>query len=126
MLQFVCDYCGNVKLPNEVFIVGMAAENVGTRAARREVVIDPTWRRERAVQPFAVHFCSVECKDRYLGELFQEAPGLLEVERVEVIPGAAKRVVHGRKKPLASRTVSTRTRTAATKKAIVTSRTRKH
>jgi hypothetical protein len=35
MLRFVCDYCQNVKQPDEVWINGMAAENVGTQAARR-------------------------------------------------------------------------------------------
>ncbi len=99
MLQFVCDYCGNVKLEGEVWINGMAAENVGTHAARREVVVDPAWREDRAVQPFAVHFCSTECKDQYLAELFQQPPGLLEIERVEVVPENAARVVHARKKP---------------------------
>ena len=78
MLQFVCDYCENVKEPDETWINGVAAENVGTQAARREVVIDPVWRRERAVLPFAVHFCCVECKDNYLAELFNRPSALLE------------------------------------------------
>jgi hypothetical protein len=104
MLQFVCDYCENVKLPGEVWVVGMAAENVGTKAARREVVIDPAWRRDRAVQPFAVHFCSIECKDRYMAELFQKPPALLEIEDVDVVPGAGARVIHARKKLVPSRT----------------------
>lgn len=97
MLRFVCDYCQNVKQPDEVWINGMAAENVGTQAARREVLIDPVWRSERAVQPFAVHFCSVECKDRYLEKLFQQPPSLLEIEEVEVVPAA--RIVRAKKKP---------------------------
>lgn len=96
MLQFVCDYCGNVKQPDEVWINGMAAENVGTQAARREVVVDPAWRRDRAVQPFAVHFCSLECKDQYIAELFQKPATLLEVEEVAVGPEA--RVVRAKKK----------------------------
>jgi len=41
MLQFVRDYGGNVKQAAEVWINGMAAENVGTKAAPREVTIDP-------------------------------------------------------------------------------------
>ncbi len=96
MLQFVCDYCGNVKQPDEVWINGMAAENVGTQAARREVVVDPVWRRDRAVQPFAVHFCSLECKNQYIAELFQKPATLFEVEEVAVVPEA--RVLRAKKK----------------------------
>lgn len=116
MLQFVCDYCGNEKLPEEVWLTGMAAENVGTQAARREVIIDPAWRYERAVQPFAVHFCSLDCKDRYLSELFRKPAALLEVDEVDVMPGEGKRVIHARKKPVSTR---------GAKKATSSSRSRK-
>ncbi len=96
MLQFVCDYCASTKSPDETWINGVAAENVGTQAARREVVIDPTWRRERALLPFAVHFCSLECKDNYLAELFSRPAELLEVESATVRRG--RRVVRAKKK----------------------------
>lgn len=77
----------------------MAAENVGTQAARREVVIDPAWRYERAVVPLAVHFCCIDCKDQYLAELFQKPASLIEVESVEVNPVGARRVIRAKKKP---------------------------
>jgi hypothetical protein len=100
MLQFTCDYCENVKLPAEVWINGIGIENVGTQAARREVVIDPAWKRERALLPFAVHFCSVECKDRYLAELFNKPAVLLEVQNSEVGP-EGRRIVRVKKTPTA-------------------------
>jgi hypothetical protein len=100
MLQFVCDYCGNVREAGETWINGMAAENVGTQAARREVVIDPAWRYERAVLPLAVHFCCIDCKDSYLAELFDKPPSLLEVESVERGPATGTRVIRARKKPV--------------------------
>ena len=99
MLQFVCDYCGNVKRPEEAWLNGLAAENVGTQAARREVVIDPVWKYDRAVQRLAVHFCSVECKDKFVAQLFDRPAALLEVARVDVVPGEG-RVVHARKRPV--------------------------
>jgi hypothetical protein len=111
MLQFVCDYCENVKLPDEVWINGIAAENVGTQAARREVVIDPSWRRERAVLPFAVHFCSVQCKDSYLAELFNKPAVLLEVKSAEGKPDGL-RVVRAKKTPV-SRAGEKRTRASS-------------
>jgi hypothetical protein len=98
MLQFACDYCGRVKESDENWINGVAAENVGTRAARREVIIDAAWRRERAVLPFAVHFCSLECKGNYLAELFDKPASLLEVEGAQVEPATGRRVVRARKK----------------------------
>lgn len=70
MIQYVCDSCGAVKEPQDVWLLGVAAEAVGTRAARREVSILPVWDRERAVQPLAVHFCSLQCKDNYIAALF--------------------------------------------------------
>lgn len=100
MLQFVCDYCENVKRPEETWINGLAAENVGTQAARREVVIDPAWRYERTILPLAVHFCSVDCKDRYLAELFQKPVSLIEVESVEVEPVVQRRVIRAKRKPV--------------------------
>jgi hypothetical protein len=103
MIQFVCDYCANVKQPDEIWINGVAAENVGTQAARREVIVDPAWRRERAILPFAVHFCSIECKDSYLSELFSRPASLLEVESVDIEPASGRRVIHAKKKPVAKR-----------------------
>ena len=80
MIQFVCDSCGRVKEPSETWIVGTAAEAVGVTAARREVTIQSAWDRAIAVHPFAVHFCSVKCKDSYMAELF--APDSAAEERI--------------------------------------------
>jgi hypothetical protein len=70
MIEFVCDTCSRVKDPDEVWILGLAAEAVGVTAARREVSIVSVWDRERAVHPLAVHFCSEECKESYIHRLF--------------------------------------------------------
>jgi hypothetical protein len=84
MIQFVCESCGAIKEPSEVWIVGLAAESVGVMAARREVTIQSSWDRATAVHPLAVHFCSIECKDNYMALLFAPeatAEGVM-VERV--------------------------------------------
>jgi len=70
MIQFVCDGCSVIKEPSEVWIVGLAAESVGVTAARRGVTIQSAWDRPTAIHPLAVHFCSVECKDNYMAQLF--------------------------------------------------------
>lgn len=70
MIQFACDSCSVVKAPNEVWILGLAAESLGVTASRREVTILHAWDASRAVTPLAVHFCSVECKEDYMASLF--------------------------------------------------------
>jgi hypothetical protein len=85
MIQYACDTCSAVKGPEEVWIVGLAAEAVGITSARREINIQSVWNRTTAVHPFAVHFCSTQCKDEYMARLFApEAP---------VKEGAAERAV---------------------------------
>jgi len=74
MIDFVCDTCSAVKQPEEIWIVGLAAEAVGGVSARREVNIQSRWTREAAVHPLAVHFCSVQCKDDYMTRLFGSTP----------------------------------------------------
>jgi hypothetical protein len=80
VIEFVCDSCRRVKDPDEIWILGLAAEAVGVTAARREVSIISVWDRENAVHPLGVHFCSEDCKDKYLQMLFgnteQPAPAV--------------------------------------------------
>ncbi len=127
MLQYVCDWCKNVKQADEAWIVGLAVENLGTRAARREVSIMPGWRRDDAVNPFAVHFCCQECKVNYMDALFQEEPGEAQ-ELVEntvqtrrgpkttkkmVRKASARPTVGATRRPVARATMRTRRRKRA-------------
>lgn len=70
MIQYVCETCSAVKGPDEVWIVGLAAEAVGAVSARREMNIQSRWNRATALHPLAVHFCSTQCKDEYMARLF--------------------------------------------------------
>jgi hypothetical protein len=70
MIHFACDSCRRVKVLSEIWLLGLAAETVGVVAARREVTILPIWDRDQAVHRLAVHFCSEECKDKYVAKLF--------------------------------------------------------
>src|SRR5438477_2766561 len=89
MIQFVCDSCGKIKQSSDAWIVGRAAEAVGVTAARREVTIQSAWDRATALHPFAVHFCSLKCKDSYMAELF--APDSAAKERVkELLSGQVR------------------------------------
>ncbi len=85
MIEFLCDSCGRAKDPSEIWILGMAAEALGVTAARREVSIISIWDRERAIHPFAVHFCSEECKDNYIRRLFAKEEMLEPVTTTEII-----------------------------------------
>ena len=71
MLQYVCDWCGRVRKSGEVWVLGLAAEQIGVVSARREINILSGWNDNTAVHPLAVHFCSEPCKDKYMTELFR-------------------------------------------------------
>jgi hypothetical protein len=70
MIQYVCDTCSAVKGPEELWLVGVAAETVGAVSALREINIQSAWNRTTSLHPLAVHFCSVQCKDDYMTRLF--------------------------------------------------------
>jgi hypothetical protein len=93
MLQFRCDSCEAVKAPDEVWILGLAAEAVGFTAARREVNILSGWDYNNAVHPLAVHFCSESCKDHYINKLFGNSEDkVTEIERDLVRPRSRTKV----------------------------------
>ena len=95
-------------------MAGIAAEAVGAASARREVTIQSAWNRTTALHPFAVHFCSVQCKDEYIARLFagaSEAP-VREVVLEESVPSE---VVVERVVPESER-VHTKARTGARKR----------
>src|SRR5215467_12132160 len=92
MIQFVCDTCSAVKRAEDAWVLGLAAESLGVAATRREVTILPLWDRTRAVHPLAVHFCSLECKDKYMNALF--GPESAEEELIErVAPVAGETIM---------------------------------
>ena len=93
MIQFVCDSCGKIKQSSDGWIVGRAAEAVGVTAARREVTIQSGWDEATALHAFAVHFCSVKCKDNYMADLF--AHGSAAKERIIERTAPAEILVEG-------------------------------
>src|SRR5258708_31508739 len=86
MIQYVCETCSAVKGPEEVWIVGTAAEAVGSVSARREMNIQSVWNRTTAVHPLAVHFCSTQCKDDYMARLFAPEAAVREVKVRRAVP----------------------------------------
>jgi hypothetical protein len=77
MVRFQCESCGRMKGDGETWILGFAAENIGVTSARREISIASSWDRPRAVEAFAVHFCSDECRATYMTALFGDSPDTL-------------------------------------------------
>jgi hypothetical protein len=57
------------------------------------------------VLPLAVHFCSLECKDKYLAELSDKPASLLEIESVTAEPATGRRITRARKKPVREATL---------------------
>jgi len=95
MVRFECETCKRLKEPNETWILGFAAENIGVISARREIEIAEAWDPRRACELLAVHFCSDKCRAQYMGALFGETPetrtgeATVTKRRIKrVIPGA--------------------------------------
>jgi hypothetical protein len=111
MVRFQCESCGRLKENGEAWILGFAAENIGVRSARREISIASSWDRPRAVEALAVHFCSDECRSKYMSALFGDTPETLAGETTStkrrikrVIPGAVvDTVVSEESRPKAKR-----------------------
>lgn len=94
MLQYSCDFCGRVKNPKDTWLLGLAAETVSPTSAHRTVSMAVTWDEDRAVDPLAVHFCSVRCKENYIKSLFNREPAegeVVEEETVELLPSTRRR-----------------------------------
>ena len=114
MIQYVCETCSAVKGPDEVWIVGLAAEMVGAISARREMNIQSAWNRSAALHPLAVHFCSTQCKDEYMARLFApEAPVEEVAERMVPTEITIERVVPEKKRVVTSMRKSRRVKRAA-------------
>jgi len=100
MIQYVCETCSAVKGPQELWLLGLAAETVGVTSARREITIQSDWDRTTAVHPLAVHFCSTECKDEYMARLFAPEGPVEEVLVERTVPAEVivERVVPEKKR----------------------------
>jgi len=70
MIQFVCDTCGKVKAGDDLWILGLGADQLGVTSAIREVDILSSWNDEQSRHPLAVHFCSEKCKNKYMAKAF--------------------------------------------------------
>jgi endogenous inhibitor of DNA gyrase (YacG/DUF329 family) len=73
MIRYQCEVCDRLKRPEEAWILGFAAERLGVTEARREIAVVGKWDDNRAIRPFAVHFCSEQCKQVYIDKMFGEA-----------------------------------------------------
>jgi hypothetical protein len=64
MIQVVCETCGKVKPVGDFWILGLTSAN-------GEIDIFSGWfELEELAHPLAVHFCSIECKDKYIAKAF--------------------------------------------------------
>lgn len=71
MVKITCDTCGAVKpsndrLPHRDWLLGYDLQTESPRSLRRAVNFLDRWDDRRINELGAIHFCSVECKDKYL------------------------------------------------------------
>ena len=97
MIRFQCEVCDRLKRAEEPWILGFAAEHLGVTQARREIAVVGKWDDVRAMRPFAVHFCSEQCKLVYMDKLFGEAvPEVPSIARKSSAAAARKRTRRGK------------------------------
>jgi hypothetical protein len=75
VIDFVCDTCEAVKQEDESWMLGLAAEAIGSVSARREVNIQSNWTRQAALRSLAVH--SARSRDEYMACLFESERGVI-------------------------------------------------
>lgn len=94
MIRYQCEVCDRLKRPEESWVLGFAAERLGVTEARREITLVAKWDGERALRPFAVHFCSERCKVVYMEKMFGDTmPEIAPLARKNhTRPAARKRV----------------------------------
>jgi hypothetical protein len=99
MVRYECDNCQRLKGKDEEWILGFAAENIGLKAARREITFLSGWNEDKAVDWLAVHFCSDGCRQTYTSRLFGETPTAAVLAETAEAPVKKRtvRVMPGRK-----------------------------
>ena len=70
MVQIICDTCEAVRDQDErePWILGYDIETRSTSGVSRSVRFLDRWDERRLTEIGAIHFCSVECKDKYLAK----------------------------------------------------------
>jgi len=71
MVRITCDTCRAAKPNNERFhheewILGYDIESKSQRSLQRAIRFLDRWDDRRILELGAIHFCSVECKEKYL------------------------------------------------------------
>ena len=72
MVTITCDTCGAKRLPNTEsvahrdWIQGFDLLTDTPRVKQRAIRLLDLWDMRKIAEMGAIHFCSVECKDRYL------------------------------------------------------------
>jgi hypothetical protein len=72
---YVCDWCDRPKREEERWILGYAAERVGSTGRQHEMSVLSAWSDTAAEHPLAVHFCCSAHKIAYITALFAERIG---------------------------------------------------
>lgn len=74
MRTYACDWCNRPRNSGERWLLGFAAERIGSTGVQREVSMAGRWSDRAAEHPLAVHFCSAEHRNAYVEALFNSIP----------------------------------------------------
>ena len=74
MRTYACDWCRRSRNPGERWLLGFAAERIGSAGVQREISMAGRWSDSAAEHPLAVHFCSAGHRNAYVEALFNSIP----------------------------------------------------
>ena len=66
MVKVICDTCDVERNSGEEWVLGYDIESVSPNGVRRAITFLDRWDSRRMDELGAIHFCSLECKDKYL------------------------------------------------------------
>ena len=66
MVKVICDTCDVERNRGEEWVLGYDIESVSPNGVRRAITFLDRWDSRRMDELGAIHFCSLECKDKYL------------------------------------------------------------
>ena len=67
MVTITCDTCKAAKKPEEEWVLGYDIETISPNGVRRAITFLDRWDSRRITELGSIHFCSLECKNDYIG-----------------------------------------------------------
>ena len=67
-MEFFCKTCGKKKGDDDAWLLAFEGSGKPGRVMKYTINLPRKWDEKRACEPNALHFCSAECKNKYVWE----------------------------------------------------------